>query len=129
MSGVNKVILIGRLGKDPETLNPKGVQITKFSLATSETWKDQHTGERKESTEWHNIVLYRGLAEIAQKYTKKGDMVYLEGKIKTSSWDKPNGEKGYRTEIIGDVMTMLTKRTNHAEGSVQAKSGLEPAPF
>ncbi len=114
MSGVNKVILIGRLGKDPEVRNlESGVSVANFSMVTSETYKDKTTGEKKEITDWHNIVLWRGLAEIAQKYLHKGDMIYVEGKIRTRSWEK-DGITRYTTEIIGDEMTMLSTRRSDA---------------
>lgn len=110
MSGVNKVILVGRLGKDPEVRNlENGAVVANFTIATSETYKDRNTGERKEITEWHNIVLWRGLAEIAAKYLHKGDMVYIEGKLRTRSWEK-EGVTRYTTEIVGDNMTMLGSR-------------------
>jgi single-strand DNA-binding protein len=110
MSGVNKVILVGRLGKDPEVRNlENGATVANFTMATSETYKDRTTGERKEITEWHNVVLWRGLAEVAQKYLHKGDMVYVEGKLRTRSWEK-EGVTRYTTEIIGDNMTMLSSR-------------------
>src|SRR5215510_11829819 len=106
MSGVNKVILVGRLGKDPEVRNlESGVAVANFTLATSESYKDKTTGEKKEVTEWHNVVLWRGLAEIAQRYLHKGDMVYVEGKLRTRSWEK-EGVTRYTTEIVGDNMTM-----------------------
>jgi single-strand DNA-binding protein len=111
MSGVNKVILIGRLGKDPEVRNlDNGAVVANFSIATSESYKDRTTGEKKEVTEWHNIVLWRGLAEIAQKYLRKGDMVFIEGKLRTRSWEK-DGVTRYTTEVVGDNMTMLTPKT------------------
>lgn len=111
MSGVNKVILIGRLGKDPEVRNlDNGVSVANFTMATSETYKDRTTGEKKEVTEWHNIVLWRGLAEISQKYLHKGDLVYIEGKLRTRSWEK-EGVTRYTTEIIADNMTMLGSRS------------------
>ena len=111
MSGVNKVILVGRLGKEPEVRNlDNGATVANFSMATSETYKDKTTGEKKEITEWHNIVLWRGLAEIAQRYLHKGDMVYIEGKIRTRSWEK-DGVTRYTTEIIGDNMTMLSSKS------------------
>jgi single-strand DNA-binding protein len=111
MSGVNKVILIGRLGKDPEVRNlENGAVVANFSIATSESYKDRTTGEKKEITEWHNIVLWRGLAEIAQKYVRKGDMIYVEGKLRTRSWEK-DGVTRYTTEIVGDNMTMLSPKT------------------
>lgn len=107
MSGVNKAILVGRLGKDPEVRYlENGAVVANFPMATSETYKDRNTGERKELTEWHNIVLWRGLAEVAEKYLKKGDMVYIEGKLKTRSWEK-DGVTRYTTEVVGDNMTML----------------------
>lgn len=110
MSGVNKVILIGRLGKDPEVRNlDNGAVVANFSIATSESYKDRTTGEKKEITEWHNIVLWRGLAEISQKYLKKGDMVYIEGKLRTRSWEK-EGVTRYTTEIVADNMNMLSPK-------------------
>lgn len=110
MSGVNKVILVGRLGKEPEVRNlENGAVVANFSLATSESYKDRVTGERKEVTEWHNIVLWRGLAEVAQKYLHKGDLVYIEGKLRTRSWEK-EGVTRYTTEVVADNMTMLGSR-------------------
>ena len=110
MSGVNKVILVGRVGKEPEVRNlENGASMANFTLATSETYKDKTTGEKKEITEWHNIVLWRGLAEITQKYVHKGDMLYIEGKIRTRPWEK-DGITRYTTEIIGDNMQMLTPK-------------------
>lgn len=117
MSGVNKVILIGRLGKDPEVRNlENGAVVANFSIATTETYKDRTTGDRKEITEWHNIVLWRGIAEVAQKYLHKGDMVYIEGKLRTRSWEK-DGVTRYTTEIVGDQMTMLTPKGGGSSGS------------
>ncbi|HET7180175.1 MAG TPA: single-stranded DNA-binding protein [Chryseosolibacter sp.] len=117
MSGVNKVILIGRLGKDPEVRNlDSGVSVANFTMATSESYKDRTTGEKKEITEWHNIVLWRGLAEISQKYLHKGDLVYIEGKLRTRSWEK-EGVTRYTTEIIADNMTMLGSRAGSSAGS------------
>lgn len=110
MSGVNKVILVGRLGKDPEVRHlESGVAVASFSVATSETYKDRNSGERKEITEWHNVVLWRGLAEVAEKYLNKGDMVYIEGKLRTRSWEK-EGVTRYTTEVVGDNMTMLSPK-------------------
>lgn len=107
MSGINKVILVGRLGKNPEVRSVgSGNKVANFSIATSESWKDKVTGEKKETTEWHNIVMWRGLAEIAEKYLHKGDLVYIEGKLKTRSWEK-DGVTRYVTEILADTMTML----------------------
>ena len=110
MSGVNKVILVGRLGKDPEVRNlENGATVANFTMATSETYKDKTTGDRKEITEWHNIVLWRGLADVAARYLHKGDMVYIEGKLRTRSWEK-EGVTRYTTEIVGDNMTMLSTK-------------------
>jgi len=107
MSGVNKVILVGRLGKDPEIRNlENGATVANFTMATSETYKDKITGERKEIVEWHNVALWRGLADIAAKYLHKGDQVYIEGKLRTRSWEKDNVTRN-TTEIVGDNMTLL----------------------
>ncbi len=107
MSGVNKVILLGRLGKDPEARTlESGAMVVNFTLATSEVYKDKVTGERKEITDWHNVVLWRGLAETASKYLHKGDQVYIEGKMRTRSWEKDNVTR-YTTEVIGDSMTLI----------------------
>ncbi|MCB0494624.1 MAG: single-stranded DNA-binding protein [Cyclobacteriaceae bacterium] len=105
--GVNKVILVGNLGRDPEVRHlENGTPVASFPVATSESYKDRTTGERKTMTEWHNVVLWRGLAEVAEKYLHKGDQVYIEGKLRTRSWEK-EGVTRYTTEIIGDNMTML----------------------
>ncbi len=121
MSGVNKVILVGRLGKDPEVRNlENGATVANFTMATSESYKDKTTGDKKEITEWHNIVLWRGLAEIAAKYLHKGDMVYVEGKLRTRSWEK-EGVTRYTTEIIGDNMTMLSTQRNGGGGNSDYK--------
>lgn len=114
MAGVNKVILVGNLGKDPEVKYLEGgVAVAKFPLATSETFKDK-SGAKKEQTEWHNIVLWRGLAEVADKYLKKGDTVYIEGKIRSRSFDDKEGIKRYSTDIVADTMTMLSKKRDDA---------------
>lgn len=116
MSGVNKVILVGRLGKDPEVRNlENGATVANFTMATSESYKDKTTGDRKEITEWHNVVLWRGLADIAAKYLHKGDMVFVEGKLRTRSWEK-EGVTRYTTEIVGDNMTMLSTQRTGASG-------------
>lgn len=129
MSGVNKVILVGRLGKDPEVRHlENGATVANFSMATSETYKDRQTGERREQTEWHNVVLWRGLAEVAEKYVKKGDMIYVEGKLKTRSWEK-DGVTRYTTEVVGDNMTMLGGRgDNSATGSDYQAPSIQDAP-
>lgn len=113
MSSVNKVILIGNLGKDPEIRYLEGgICNAKISLATSESWKDKATGEKKERTEWHNIVLWRALAELAEKYLKKGDKIFIEGRIQTRSYQDKEGNKRYITEIIGDNLTMLSSKNS-----------------
>ena len=110
MAGVNKVILVGNLGKDPEVKYlDSGVAVANFSLATTENYKNKE-GERVSQTEWHNIVLWRGLAEVAEKYLKKGSSVYIEGKIKTRKWEDKEGANRYNTEILADNMTMLGGR-------------------
>jgi single-strand DNA-binding protein len=104
---VNKVILIGRLGKDPETrYMTSGEAVTNATLATSETWKDK-SGEKQERTEWHNLVFYRRLAEIAGEYLKKGSQIYVEGKLQTRKWQDKDGKDRYTTEIVVNDMTML----------------------
>ena len=112
---VNKVFLLGSLGKDPMIkTTPSGAKVANFSMATNETYKDS-SGERQKKTEWHNVVLWRGLAEVAEKYLHKGSQVFIEGKLTTRSWEKPDGTKVYTTEIVGDNMQMVGKR----EGSSQ----------
>ena len=107
---INKVILIGNLGKDPEVRYlESGVAVCNFSIATGETYKDKNSGEKVTHTEWHNIVLWRGLAEVAEKYLKKGAKIYIEGKLRTRSWQDQEGVTKYTTEILGDNMTMLGK--------------------
>ncbi len=107
MAGINKVILVGNLGKDPEVKHlDSGTTVASFSLATTETYKDKE-GKRAQQTEWHNIVVWRKLAEVAEKYLTKGSKIYLEGKIRTRSWEDKEGNKRYTTEIIADNFTML----------------------
>jgi len=109
---INKVILVGNVGKDPEVKYlDNGVAVAQFSLATSETYKDKE-GNKNTKTEWHNIVLWRGLAEVAEKYVKKGNPLYIEGKITTRSYDAQDGSKRYVTEIVGNVMQMLGSKSN-----------------
>ena len=116
MAGVNKVILVGNLGKDPEIRHLEGgAAVANFTLATSESYKDK-TGARQESTEWHNIVVWRGLAEVAEKYLKKGMTIYVEGKLRTRSWDDKDGHKRYTTEIVGDTFTILSKKESNSSG-------------
>ena len=112
MTGVNKVILVGNLGKDPEVRYlDSGVAVANFSLATTENYKNKQ-GEKVSQTEWHNIVLWRGLAEVAEKWLKKGSSVYIEGKIRTNKWEDKEGNTRYNTEILADNMTMLGNRIN-----------------
>jgi len=116
MAGINKVILVGNLGKDPEVRSlDAGRKVANFSLATTETYKNKN-GERVEQTEWHNVVYYGPVAEVIEKYLRKGSQIYVEGKIRTRSYDDKEGIKRYVTEIIGDTMTMLgTKGSSSSE--------------
>lgn len=110
MAGINKVILVGNLGKDPEVKTlENGAKVANFTLATSETYKNRD-GQKVTQTEWHNIVLWRGLADIADRFLKKGNQVYIEGKIRSRSWDDKDGNKRYITEVQGDNLTMLGGR-------------------
>ena len=121
MAGINKVIIVGHLGNEPEMRSmPNGEAVANISVATSESWTDKATGERKEVTEWHRIVLYRRLAEIAGQYLHKGSQVYVEGRLKTRKWQDNNGQDRYTTEIQGDNLQML--------GSAQAPSAAAPKP-
>jgi len=123
---INKVILIGNLGKDPEVRHlESGVAVCNFSIATGETYKDRNTGEKITHTEWHNIVLWRGLAEVAEKYLKKGAKIYIEGKLRTRSWQDQDGNTRYTTEILGDNMTMLVKA---GETNTGGSAPAQPAP-
>lgn len=116
MAGVNKVILVGNLGKDPEVRHlDNGRAVANFSLATSETYKNKQ-GERVTNTEWHNIVLWSPLAEIAEKFLKKGNQVYIEGKLTTRSWDDQEGNKRYTTEVVGREMTLLGSKADNPGG-------------
>src|ERR1700760_653454 len=112
MRGVNRVILIGNLGKDPEVQYlEKNISVAKFPLATTETHKDKN-GKLVSQTEWHIIVLWRGLAELAQKYLHKGSLIYIEGRLRTRSWEDREGNKKFATEIVADNLIMLDKRTD-----------------
>ena len=115
MASVNKVILVGNLGKDPEVrYAPSGDAICNITLATSETWKDKQSGEKREATEWHRVVFFGKLAEIAGKYLKKGSSVYVEGSLKTRKWQDKDGSDRYTTEIKADEMKMLGSRGDSA---------------
>lgn len=115
--GVNKVIIIGNLGADPEVrYMPSGGAVTNIRVATSESWKDKQTGETQERTEWHRIVLYNRLAEIAAEYLRKGSKVFIEGSIRTNKWQDQNGQDRYTTEIIANGMQLLDSRGGNAGG-------------
>ncbi len=128
MAGINKVILLGNLGRDPEIRHlPSGVAVCTFSIATSETYTDKQSGEKRTNTEWHNIVLWRKLAETAEKYLHKGSQVYIEGKIRTRSWDDESGQKRYATEIVGDVMQLLGRPDGNQSQPSNSSSQSQPS--
>jgi single-strand DNA-binding protein len=117
MASVNKVILVGNLGRDPETrYNPEGGAICNISVATTDTWKDKASGEKQERTEWHRVVFFSRLAEIAGEYLKKGSQVYIEGSLRTRKWTDKEGVEKYSTEIIADKMQMLGSRSGMGGG-------------
>lgn len=123
--GINKVILIGNLGRDPETrYSQGGSAVTNFSVATSESWRDRTTGENQERTEWHNVVCFARLAEIAGEYLRKGSKVYIEGSLRTSSWEQ-DGQKRYRTEIMARELQMLDSRGGGGGAPMGAPTGFE----
>ena len=118
MASVNKVIIIGNLGRDPETrYMPEGGAVTNITVATSMQWKDKTTGDKKEETEWHRVVFFNRLAEIAGEYLKKGSPVYVEGRLKTRKWTDKEGQERYTTEIVADEMKMLGSRGDRSESS------------
>jgi single-strand DNA-binding protein len=139
MASINKVILVGRLGKDPEIRStPSGTSVAKFTIATSDKFTDR-AGEKQERTEWHNIVAWSKLAEICGQYLKKGKLVYIEGSLRTDSWeDKESGQKKYRTEIVADTMQMLDRKGDDEGGGgsygggsyagARKSTGSAPAP-
>ncbi len=111
MAGINKAILIGNLGSDPEVrYTPSGVAVANFNIATSEEWNDKDTGEKKERTEWHRIVAWRKLGEICGEYLSKGQQVYVEGRIQTNAWEDKEGNKRYTTEIVANTVQFLGRR-------------------
>jgi single-strand DNA-binding protein len=129
MASVNKVILIGNLGRDPEVrYAPSGSAIANVTIATSRQWKDKTSGERQEETEWHRVVFYDRLAEIAGEYLKKGKSVYVEGRLKTRKWTDKDGVEKYTTEIVAQEMTMLGGREGGGMGGGGEDSGAAPAP-
>ncbi len=125
MRGVNRVMLIGNLGKDPDLQFLEGnIAVAKFSLATTESYKDKN-GKLMSQTEWHTVVLWRGLAELAQKYLHKGSLVYIEGRLKTRSWEDKDHNKKFATEVVGDNLIMLDKRS---DGMHPAGADIEGMP-
>ena len=128
MAGVNKVILVGNLGKDPEIRHlDNGIAVANFSLATTESYTNKQ-GERVNQTEWHNVVLWRGLADVAEKYLKKGNSIYVEGKINTKKWEDKEGVTRYSTDIIADKMTMLGSKSDNSNSATTAVSPAESSP-
>ncbi len=126
--GVNKVILIGNLGRDPETrYMPSGGAVTNITVATSETWKDKNTGEQQERTEWHRVVFFNRLAEIAGEYLKKGSKVYIEGSLRTRKWQGQDGQDRYTTEVIANEMQMLDSRGGGGGDAPFARQQQQPS--
>src|SRR5450631_4886061 len=126
MASVNKVILVGNLGRDPETrYMPDGGAVTNVSIATTDTWKDKTSGEKKEATEWHRVAFFGRLAEIAGEYLKKGSQVYIEGKLQTRKWQDKEGVDKYTTEIVADRMQMLGSRQGMGGGADREAPGPE----
>src|SRR3954453_1588300 len=126
MRGVNRVMLIGNLGKDPDVQFLEGnIGVAKFPLATTETYKDR-SGKLISQTEWHTVVLWRGLADLAEKYLHKGSLVYIEGRLRTRSWEDKEGNKKFATEVVGDNLIMLDKRNDgNTGGNMHNDSGIE----
>ncbi|TCP95243.1 single-strand binding protein [Cricetibacter osteomyelitidis] len=117
MAGINKAIIVGRLGNDPEMRTmPNGDAVATLSIATSESWNDRNTGERREQTEWHRVIFYRRQAEVCGEYLRKGSLVYVEGSIRTRKWQDQNGQDRYSTEIQGNTMQMLGSRNDNMGG-------------
>ena len=126
---VNKVVLVGHLGADPESrFTPSGVAVTTFNMATNESWKNKE-GEYEDRTEWHRIVLYGKAAETASEYMKKGQLVYIEGRIRTRSWEDKDGMKRYTTEVLGDRFTMLGRKNENQSAAPTDASGDDDLPF
>lgn len=124
MASVNRVIIVGNLGQDPTTrYMPNGEAVTNIAVATTESWKDKNTGEKKEHTEWHRITFYRKLAEVVGQYMKKGSSIYVEGRLQTRKWSDKDGVERYTTEIIADSMQMLGSGPKQSEGELQSKGG------
>lgn len=126
---VNKVILIGNLGKDPEVRRlESGAVVANFPIATSETYTDKKSGEKRESTDWHDIVVWRGLAEVVEKYVRKGMKVYVEGRLKKRQWQDKEGQTRYTTEVLADNLTILSRPENSDRPSNQPNYSNEGAP-
>ena len=124
MASVNKVILIGNLGRDPEVrYTPNGDSITNINIATTDTWKDKATGDKKEATEWHRVVFFGRLAEIAGQYLKKGRQVYVEGALRTRKWQDKEGQERYTTEIVANEMKMLGSREGMSDAPPRESGG------
>ena len=129
MAGINKVILVGNLGQNPELrYTPNGVAVCSLRVATSESYTDRASGERITNTEWHNVVLWRGLAETAGKYLKTGSQVYLEGKLKTRQWQDQQGQNRYTTEVVADVMQLLGRAPGREDNAQQATAPAAAQP-
>jgi single-strand DNA-binding protein len=127
--GINKVILVGNLGTDPETrYTASGSAITNISVATSESWRDKQSGEQQERTEWHRIVFFNRLAEIAGEYLRKGSQVYVEGKLQTRKWQDKSGQDRYSTEVVGNEMQMLGGRSGGGGGGEAGSRPAQSAP-
>ena len=130
--GVNKVILVGNLGQDPEVrYMPNGGAVANITLATSESWRDKQTGEQKENTEWHRVVLFGKLAEIAGEYLRKGSQVYIEGQLRTRKWQDQSGQEKYTTEVVvnvGGTMQMIGGRQQGNSASQSTQSGQQQTP-
>lgn len=125
--GVNKVILVGNMGGDPEVrYMPSGNAVTNITLATSETWKDKQTGQNQERTEWHRVVFFNKLAEIAGEYLRKGSQVYVEGSLRTRKWQDQSGQDRYTTEIVASEMQMLGGRGGNSDAGYNQDAGYAP---
>ncbi len=129
MAGINKVIIVGNLGRDPEvSYMPSGAAVAKFSVATSETWNDKNTGEKKERTEWHNIVAWDKLGEICGKYLSKGRQVYVEGKLQTRKWQDKEGSDRYTTEIVAQTVQFLGGNRDSSDSGRSGGGGGDREP-
>lgn len=129
MASVNKVIIVGNLGRDPETrFMPNGDAVTNIAVATTESWKDKTSGEKKEMTEWHRVTFYRKLAEVVGQYCKKGSSIYIEGKLQTRKWTDKDGVERYTTEIIADSMQLLGGKPQSSDAQDDAPAQQQARP-